>query len=521
MANLFMQKPDARLTDLLQRDNAADGDAKWYTQYLIESGQWPYYVNPDNSRVSVLDPEAGKRVKTGAVAMVPIHGVMVKEAWDIEELYYGVCSSERIAEDVSMFSDDDRVSGIVLKPYTPGGMVFGTEGVGDAVKRAAAVKPVIACVDHMACSAGYWDIAYATEIRLMGKTSEVGSIGVLRAWMDMIGIWEKMGATWRMHFAPESGKKWEEMRALLEQQDPKVLEEGMSPTAKLFQAVVREGRQGKLNTKDEAVLAGRVYEGDAAIAAGLADGYGSLQDCIDAVRRQAGVSATRSTGRRAEDPPPQNEPEPDTNTDTNTETTMSKFAKLIAAVATALGFDTKEEITSENIKEANDALKEKGIEGVALVSTTEQQGLANAAQQVADAKAAQSAAEQAKTTAEQAKTAAETALAAANQAKEAAEGKAADANTAREALTNKLKEAATKQGLEMKEGSTVEDVVIEALATSKARVAELELEVAKLKGEEAPDERPEGVVNKDGDRRDPATENAVFSKLGEFAKTED
>ena len=519
VANLLMQEPDARFLDLVQSNSSGDTDAKWYTQYLIESGQFPYYVNPDNSRVSVLDAEVGKRVKSGAVVVVPLHGVMVKEAWDIEELYYGVCSSERITEDVRMFQDDERVAGIVLKPYTPGGMVYGTEAVGESVKAAAAVKPVIACVDHMACSAGYWDIANATEIRLMGKTSEVGSIGVLRAWMDMIGIWEKMGATWRMHFAPESDKKWEEMRELLEKQNPKVLEEGMSPTAQLFQQVVRDGRQGKLNTKDEAVLAGRVYEGDAAIAAGLADGYGTLQDCIDAVRRQAGVSATRSTGRRADVAPDTDQDDPET--DTNNDTTMSKFAQLIVGVAAALGFDKKEEVTSENIQEANAALKEKGIDTVALVSTAEQQALANAAKQVADAKAAQTEAETAKANAEQAKAAAETALGTANQAKEAAEAKVTEANNAREATENKLKDAAAKHSLEVKDGQNATDVVIEALATATARVTELEQQVTKLKGEDAPDDRPEGVVNKEGDRSDATQDNKVFNKLGEFAKIED
>jgi ClpP class serine protease len=516
VANMLMQEPDASFLERLASDDQADGDAKWYTQYLIESGQFPYYVNPDGSTVSVLDAEVGKRVKTGAVAVLPIKGVMVKEAWYVEELVFGLCSSERIAEEMRMFQDDARVAGIVLKPYTPGGMVYGTEAVGESVKAAAAAKPVIACVDHMACSAGYWDIANATEIRLMGKTSEVGSIGVVRAWMDLIGIWEKMGATWRMHFAPESNKKWEEYRELLEKDNPKVLEGGMSPTAQLFQQVVREGRQGKLNTKDDAVLAGRVYEGDAAIAAGLADGYGTLQECIDAVRRQAGVSVSRSTGRRADSAPTPT----DNHSETDNNPNMSKIAKVVAALAAALGFDNKEEVTSQNIKEANEALKEKGITAAAFVVTAEVERLATAAQQVAEANEAKAAAEQAKATAESAKAAAECALATANTEKSVAEGKATAATDALAAVEAKLKDAATKANLEVKDGENATDVVINALSAATARVTELEAQVTTLKGEEAPDSRPGGVVNKEGDTRD-ATKDDTLSELDNLVKIDD
>jgi peptidoglycan/xylan/chitin deacetylase (PgdA/CDA1 family) len=193
---------------------------------------------------------------------------------------------------------------------------------------------------------------------------------------------------------------------------------------------------------------------------------------------------------------------------------------VVAALAAALGFDNKEEVTSQNIKEANEALKEKGITAAAFVVTAEVERLATAAQQVAEANEAKAAAEQAKATAESAKAAAECALATANTEKSVAEGKATAATDALAAVEAKLKDAATKANLEVKDGENATDVVINALSAATARVTELEAQVTTLKGEEAPDSRPGGVVNKEGDTRD-ATKDDTLSELDNLVKIDD
>jgi ClpP class serine protease len=487
----------------------AEGDsAAWYTQYMIESGQFPYYVNTDGSMVSALSADSNKLVKRGAVAVVPIQGVIVKECWDIEELFYGICSAARIAGTIRDMVADDRIASVVLKPYTPGGMVYGTEAIGDAVKDGAAQKPVIACVDHLAASAGYWSIANCTEIRLMGKTSEVGSIGVMNSWLDFIGYWEKLGAKHHEYYAPESTNKNEEWRAV-KTGDATVLEKSMSTTAQLFQSVVLEARGAKLDNSDKAVLAGRVYEGDNAIKAGLADGYASLGECIALGRSRAGI-ATNNNGPNAA-----------TLSTTENPKTMDIKSKVVAILA---AFNlVKEEVTDEVIAEINAEVAKKEITNLAVVSTAEQQRLATAAADVSAAKAAQASAEQAKQAAESALSAANTAKEAAESAKATAESTLATVTAERDALKavdSAVSAAATKHELKAEEGSTVVAAVVKCLDETKAALATATARITELEGEDAPDARAGAVINKEGDTRDAAVA-AELKELDAMVKVED
>lgn len=444
----------------------------WFAEFIREYGHCHYYVNADGSKVHSLDADLNDRLKEGAIAVVPVRGLLVKECDLFDEAYWGMTSTTRLARLLDQLRDDPRVVGAVQDVFSGGGQVWGTEAYGVAGKAFAAVKPLITHVDHLAASAAYWGAAPSTRIVLDGRTSEVGSIGVMMAWWDMIPFFEKAGFLYREFYAPESGKKNEEWRELREKNSGKLMEEGMSPTAQLFQQHVRDTRGTHLNTADEAVLQGRVYQGDDALKAGLADGYATLNETIAAAREAA--------------PQPQEQQQQPKN--------MSNKTKLTALLAGL--FAGKTDVTQQDIDETNTDLAKEGITNVAAISTAEQERLNKSAELIA---AAEQKAKDAEATSATAVKAAEQKATDAKAAADAANGKAEAAEKDATAQREAIAAAATKLGVEVKEGANTIDAIVDACTAAREQVATLTAENTKLKAGPAGDGMAAAVVDQKGD----------------------
>ncbi|MDA3943693.1 MAG: S49 family peptidase [Bacteroidetes bacterium] len=100
---------------------------------------------------------------------------------------------------------DNSVDAIVLRIDSPGGMVAGTETFAEAIKNAS--KPVVAFVDDLAASAGYWLAAASDYIIANNSTAQVGSIGVLSSFQDLQPMFEAQGRKFHTIIAPQSTNK--------------------------------------------------------------------------------------------------------------------------------------------------------------------------------------------------------------------------------------------------------------------------------------------------------------------------
>jgi protease-4 len=100
---------------------------------------------------------------------------------------------------------DPGVDGILLRIDSPGGMVAGTETLAEIIKGTS--KPVVAFVDDLAASAGYWLAASADYIIANNSTAQIGSIGVLSSFMDVQPALEKQGVKFHTILAPQSENK--------------------------------------------------------------------------------------------------------------------------------------------------------------------------------------------------------------------------------------------------------------------------------------------------------------------------
>lgn len=111
------------------------------------------------------------------VANIPVAGPIFRYANVFTEIS-GATSISELATDFRVAMDNPDVKAIILNMDSPGGQVTGTAEFSEMVFKARGRKPVVAYVDGMAASAAYW-IASAADRVVAGKTSEVGSIGVI------------------------------------------------------------------------------------------------------------------------------------------------------------------------------------------------------------------------------------------------------------------------------------------------------------------------------------------------------
>jgi len=116
------------------------------------------------------------------VADIPVSGPIFRYANVFTEIS-GATSIAQLATDFRVAMDNPDVKAIILNMDSPGGQVTGTAEFSEMVFKARGKKPVVAYVDGMAASAAYW-IASAADRVVAGKTSEVGSIGVIGTVMD-------------------------------------------------------------------------------------------------------------------------------------------------------------------------------------------------------------------------------------------------------------------------------------------------------------------------------------------------
>lgn len=135
-------------------------------------------------------PEAAKR---GAVAVIPLRGVISHRMGGMTEMSGGM-STEQFSAMFRQAMADESISAILIDTDTPGGTIAGVTELAAEIYAARSKKPVVAHVNALAASAGYWAISGASEI-VSTPSGEVGSIGVITSHIDTSKAEETEGVT--------------------------------------------------------------------------------------------------------------------------------------------------------------------------------------------------------------------------------------------------------------------------------------------------------------------------------------
>lgn len=210
--------------------------------------------------------------RLGSVAVVDVAGVLTKD-WTVLSLLFGGTPTSLLAERIRQLTADPKVMQIVLRIDSPGGTVSGTAALGEAVRRAALEKSVVAYIDDLGTSAAYWIASQARTV-YVGPTALVGSIGVYTSVADISELMNRAGI--RVHLVNSGGELKGAGTPGTKITDAQLaaLEQRVKGVNRQFILAVSRGRGKRIGgLAGVAALAdGRTFTGQEALAAGLADG---------------------------------------------------------------------------------------------------------------------------------------------------------------------------------------------------------------------------------------------------------
>ena len=226
------------------------------------------------------EPVADNRM-VGDVAVVDIEGPLSSRAGGWCDSYDGII--HRVTE-----ACGSAAKAIVLQIDSPGGDAQGCfECVREIrAKCAAASKPLFAFVER-ACSGGY-ALATAAQHITLSETAMCGSIGVLSTRHDY-SAWNASRGL-RIEFITSGARKADGHPDLpISEAELKSEQEIVDSLAATFYALVAEHRG--VQAQAVAALEARVFHGQHAVQAGLADDVGTFQTVL------ARIAAGETTGR--------------------------------------------------------------------------------------------------------------------------------------------------------------------------------------------------------------------------------
>lgn len=195
-------------------------------------------------------------------------------------------SQEAFVKAFETLAKDDWIKAVVLRVDSPGGSALTSELLWQAIEKVKAKKPVIVSMGNVAASGGYYIAAGADQI-FLDPLTVTGSIGVFATLPNASGFLASKGIRAERVETHPNGLGYSFFSPMTENFRTQT-EKGIEQTYVLFKDRVAQGRS--LTAREVETLAqGRVWSGNQAVAQGLADQLGGIQDALNAAAQAAGI----------------------------------------------------------------------------------------------------------------------------------------------------------------------------------------------------------------------------------------
>lgn len=195
-----------------------------------------------------------------------------------------------------------RLAAVALVVNSPGGSPVQSALIGKRIRDHAAERkvPVVAFIEDVAASGGYWLAAAADEI-VADPSSIIGSIGVVSAGFGFTEALRRLGIERRVHTQGERKRMLDPFMPE-RPEDVARLEALQADIHAGFKDWVRARRGAKLAADEAALFNGDIWTGRQAVELGLVDSLGDLRATMrarfgDKVRLRL-LGARRSPLRR-------------------------------------------------------------------------------------------------------------------------------------------------------------------------------------------------------------------------------
>ncbi len=186
-----------------------------------------------------------------------------------------------LAEPIARAFQPKRLTAVALVVNSPGGSAAQSALIASRIRQWADEKqvPVIAFVEDVAASGGYWLACAADEI-YADERSIVGSIGVVSAGFGFVGLLDKLGMERRVYTAGERKAILDPFRPE-NPDDVAILKSLQADLHESFAAWVRARRGPRLAAGEE-LFTGEFWTGRRAFELGLVDGLGDIRSQLRA-----------------------------------------------------------------------------------------------------------------------------------------------------------------------------------------------------------------------------------------------
>lgn len=199
----------------------------------------------------------------------------------------------RVREQLERAREDSLVRALLLRINSPGGTATASDILYREILEFKKERgmPVVAQLMGVATSGGYY-VAMAADWIVAHPTTVTGSIGVIFLGVNFVGLMEKLGIenqTLRAGKHKDAGSVLRRMSAEERARIQSVLDDMHAR----FKQVVVDGRADLGAARVDALADGSIYSAEQAVAEGLVDGIGYLEDAVGEVEKRAGLESSR------------------------------------------------------------------------------------------------------------------------------------------------------------------------------------------------------------------------------------
>ena len=212
--------------------------------------------------------------------------INVEGAITTGEVAFGVAGSDTIVDNIQAATQDDSVKALVLRVNSPGGGVWASELITNALNEFKETgRPIVSSMGDIAASGGVWvttssDEIFAEEDTLTGSIGVYGIVPTLDGIYDWAGI--KVDGT-----SSTKSAEWDERQAMPDYVK-NAIQASIENTYKKFVSKVADNR-GMGYEEVLPIAGGRIWAGYKALELGLVDKIGGLDEAIKSAAKRAEV----------------------------------------------------------------------------------------------------------------------------------------------------------------------------------------------------------------------------------------
>ncbi|MEE9189400.1 MAG: signal peptide peptidase SppA [Candidatus Neomarinimicrobiota bacterium] len=231
-------------------------------------------------------------VRLGTSAISGEGGFSFGEKVGIIRLIGPIIGSEQVIHEFNTLKDRSDVKAIVFRINSPGGTVAPSQEIYEKVKNINMQIPIVVSVGNLAASGGYY-AAMGSNTIVVNRGSIVGSIGVILDYPVATDLLDKLGLRFETLTSGEYKDSGSPTRQVTEK-DREYFQYVIDDLHNQFVSAVSLGRNLELDEVGN-LADGRIFTGEQAIALGLADTLGTLEDAIKIAGKLAGIQGKPRT----------------------------------------------------------------------------------------------------------------------------------------------------------------------------------------------------------------------------------